>query len=150
MAKDGRNRLVIALTLDAPGCKTVAKSMKACWRNAQLGEKFLEIIPVVTGLQRGDRIGNEIEIVGHDLAKRPNNLHELLAYWNTPYRRCCLRLANQQSIFLLISVGKPDPLDSLGDVDLPGGNIQILPLKGADLADTQPAVHANLKAEIPE
>ena len=69
MSEDDRDRLVVALALDAPGCKAVAKSMKPGRWNAQCGEQLSEIIPVVTGLQRGDRIGNDIEIVGHNLAK---------------------------------------------------------------------------------
>ena len=55
-------------------------------------------------------------------------------------RGCRLGLADGQCIHLLLPIGKPDSLDGLGDMDFPGGNIQILPLKGADLADTQPAV----------
>ena len=128
MAEDDRDRLVVALALDAPGCKAVAKSMKACRWDAYLGEKFPEIIPVVAWLQRGDRIGNDIEIVGHNLAKRPYYPHEIFAYWNTTDRGCRLRLAHRQSIILLISIGKPDPLDCLGDVDFSGSNVQILPL----------------------
>lgn len=128
MSEDDRDRLVVALALDASGCKAVTKSMKACWWNAQCGEKFPEIIPVVAWLQRGGGIGNDIEIVGHNLAKRPHYLHEIFAYWNTPDRGCRLRLAHRQSIILLISIGKPDPLDCLVDVDFSGSKVQILPL----------------------
>lgn len=140
MAKDGRNRLVIAPALDAPGRKTMAKGMKPGRWDAYLGEESLEIIPVVARLKRGGCIGNNIEIVGHNLAKRPYQPHKFFAYGNIPDRGCRLRLTNRQSIFLLISIGKPDPLDGFSDMDLPCGNIQILPLQGTDFSDAQAAV----------
>ena len=135
MAENDRNRLVVALALDTPGRKTMAKRMKPGKRNAQCCEQFSEIIPIVAGLQWGGCIGDDIEIVGHNLAKGPDNLQDILAYRNIPDRRCRLRLANRQSVFLLVAIGKPDSLDSLCDMNLPGGNIQILPLQSTDFSD---------------
>ena len=150
MAEDDRDRLVVALALDTAGRDAVAKSMKSGRWNAQLVEQFPEIIPVIARLQGRGSIGNDIEIVGHNLAKWPYYLHEIFAYRNIPDRRCCLRLADGQCIHLLLPIGKPDPLDSLSDVDLPGSNIQILPLQCTDFSDAQTAVQANQKTKIPK
>ena len=148
MPQDGGYSLVVASRFYAARCEGMAQGVKTHRRYPQGAQQCGKTGPVISGLQRGGAAGYHVVVFVCAFLQRTKQPAHLRRQGNISHGAAGFGQADFESVHPFIPGAIVYPAESFADVQDAGTDVDIPPLKGADLADAQAALQAEQYAQV--
>ena len=150
MTEEDADGLVVAVALNAPGGKAVAKAMKPHLRKFQIIEKLLEEDPISPRLDRHCPIRQHIKIASDYLLERFDEREQVFRHGNVPDGILRLGSILDELGGFCLSLNQINPLQSSTHPDYTSLKINVIPPQRTDLSYAEPGIETDVDAKVHE
>lgn len=140
MTKEDTDGFIVAFALNAAGGKAVTQAVEAHFGEAELLLEFVEVAAVGSWFRRLCSIGEHIEIPTDNLLQRAHERQEVTGHGNLPDGVLSLGFVDDEFCVFLLPIHQVDALDGFAHTDHTCSHIDVIPLQGADFADSKAGV----------